>query len=159
MSPIDGLDAGGGAAPHVWDVRVFARESGPARAQARGHAFEAGTALQFDREYPHLTALEYVLGAVGTDLVCGMREAAGRRRVTLDRIEALVSGVLDNPLVHLGVIGEEGHPGVRRIGVKLYVSSVETPERIRPIWEEALQRSPLANTFRGVLDLRMEVIL
>ena len=141
-----------------WELRVRSTGRGRATAYTRNHRFEVGLPLQFDSEYGDVTALEYVLGAIGADLVCGMSELARRRRVEVDSVEALVSGELNNPLTHLGVVGEEGHPGVERVRVKVYVTSPESEEEIDGIWSEMLEKSPLVQTFRPVLELELKVV-
>src|SRR5947208_51170 len=98
-------------ADFAWRARVRATRRGQATAYVRKHQFTVGAPVQFDEQYDQVTALEYVLAAIGADLVKGFQSAADRRRLTVDQIEAVVSGQLDNPLVHLGVVGEAGHPG------------------------------------------------
>jgi hypothetical protein len=68
-----------------------------------------GRPLDFDSESDAVSAVEYLLGALGADLLNGLR-VARRRRVHLDRVEATVEGRLGNPLVHLAVVGGEGSP-------------------------------------------------
>ncbi len=141
-----------------WHLRVCAAERDRARAYVRRHQFEVGAPVQFDEQYDGITSLEYLLGAVGADIVNSLRAVARQRRVALDQVEALVSGELDNPLVFLAVVGESGHPGLSRIALKVYAGSPESEERIRKVWEEALARSPLANTFRQLLDISLEIV-
>ena len=140
-----------------WKVRVRATERDIATAYVRGHDFEVGLPVRFDEQYQRITALEYVLGAVGADVVNGLQSASRRRRVGIDNVEAVVSGKLNNPLVALAVVGEEGHPGLERIGVKVYVSSAAPEEEIRRAWDETLDRSPLLHTFKPVLELELRV--
>ena len=138
-----------------WDLRVSSDADDQATVFVRRHAFAVGLPLQFDPAYGRITALEYVLGALGADLANGLRAAAHRRRLAVDRVEALVQGELDNALTHLGVVGERGHPGVRRISVKVFVSSFEPEAGIRSAWEETLARSPLVRTFRDAMQLEL----
>jgi len=138
-----------------WDLRVTSDADDQATVFVRRHAFAVGLPLQFDPAYGRITALEYVLGALGADLANGLRAAAHRRRLAVDRVEALVQGELDNALTHLGVVGEPGHPGVRRISVKVFVSSFEPEARIRSAWEETLARSPLVHTFRDAMQVEL----
>jgi OsmC-like protein len=138
-----------------WDLRVSSDADEQATVFVRRHAFAVGLPLQFDPAYGRITALEYLLGALGADLANGLRAAAHRRRLAVDRVEALVQGELDNALTHLGVVGEPGHPGVKRIAVKIFVSSFEPEAGIRSVWEETLARSPLVHTFRDAIQLEL----
>jgi uncharacterized OsmC-like protein len=104
-----------------------------------------------------VSPVEYLLGALGADLVSGLRIAAKRRRVHLDRTEAAVEGRLDNPLVHLAVVGETGHPGLASARVKVYASSFDPEDTVRQAWAEALERSPLVRTLRNAVELSLEL--
>jgi hypothetical protein len=72
-------------------------------------------------------------------------------------VEALVSGELNNPLTHLGVLGEGGHPGLETVRVKVYVSSTEVKEEIQRIWNEMLEKSPLVRTFQSAIKLELDL--
>src|SRR3954465_2210619 len=69
------------------------RGSSPGRRQ-----FSIGRPVEFDEASPHVSAVEYALGAVGGEIVNGLREFARRRRIEIDAIEALVTGDLDHAL-------------------------------------------------------------
>jgi OsmC-like protein len=148
-------------ADFAWRARVRATRRGQATAYVRKHQFEVGAPVQFDEQHDQVSALEYVLAAIGADVVKGFQAAADRRRLSVDQIEAVVSGQLDNPLVHLGVVGEEGHPGLEAVSVRVFVSTDEGEARVRAVWDEALGRSPLARTFASAvrLDLSIRVAL
>ena len=141
---------------HTWTLRVSSEEVGSATAYVRRHRFEVGVPLQFDEAYDQVTALEYVLGAIAADVVVGLRRLARRRRVDVDRVEALVHGRVDNPLTFLQVVGEEGHPGLVAVVLKVYVSSIDPPDRVNAVWEETLRTSPLVRTFRDTVKLELE---
>lgn len=146
---------------HSWTLRVTSEEPAVATAYVRRSRFDVGLPLQFDEEYDGVTALEYVLGAIASDIVVGLRRIARRRRVDVDRVEALVRGEVDNPLTFLQVVGEDGHPGLTRVTIKVYVSSIDPPERVAQIWEETLRISPLVRTFQSsvALELEHEVVI
>lgn len=145
----------------TWDVRARTNGDGSSTVYARKHTFQVGAPLHFDTEYEHVTAVEYLLGAMGADLVGGLKLLARRQGLQVDDIEVTLSAKLNNPLTYLGVIGEEGHPGLNRVTATIYVNSVESEERLRLAWEETLKRSPLVNTLRPVvdLDLTLKVVL
>ena len=130
---------------------------GQSTAYARQHAFDVGEPVQFDAEADRVAGLEYLLGALGADLVDGLRGAARRRRIAVDQVEALVSGTLDNPLTYLGVIGEVGHPGLDRIVARVYVGADENDAALQDAWREALGRSPFVGVLRRAIDLDLRL--
>lgn len=122
---------------------------------ARKHSFDVGLPVTFDAEYDRLTALEYVLGAFGADLVVGLQRTCRLRRLQVDAVEAVVHAELDDPAVYLGVVGEAGRPGLSRVGLRVYVDSVEDEALVLAAWDETLRRSPLADTLRGSVSLEL----
>jgi hypothetical protein len=140
-----------------WNLRVCATSNDRATVYARRHQFEVGAPVHFDEQYHQITALEYALGAIGADIVRGLQSLARQRRVEIDNVEALVSGELNNPLTHLGVIGEEGHPGLETVRVKVYVSSAEPAGKIQQVWKEMLEKSPLVRTFQSAIKLELDL--
>jgi len=143
----------------VWKARVAANGRGRSDVFVRRHRFVAGRALEFDPEADTVSPLEYLLGALGADLLNGLQTVAKRRRLHLDRVEATVEGRVDNPLTHLAVIGETGHPGLTRAHVKVYASSLEPEDSLREAWLETLERSPIVCTLRPAVELSLELEL
>jgi hypothetical protein len=145
--------------PHVWTLRVRAAEPGAATVTTRQHRFEAGVAADFDEESPRISALEYVLGALGADLAAGFAGHARRSGVLVDHVEAVVRGELNDPLAAVGVVGAKGHPGIERVRVTVYVSSIEPPARLLELWEDGLRASPLLQTFRAAFAVELTVTI
>jgi hypothetical protein len=139
-------------------LRVTAPGSAFARVSAGRRQFSIGRPVEFDDASPHVAALEYALGAVGGELVNGMREFARRRRLSLDAIEALVTGELKDGLAYLEVIGETGRPRISQIAVKVFIASVDHAAT-RELFDEMLERLPLLCTLRDVLELDVELVL
>jgi hypothetical protein len=146
---------------YTWTLRVSAAPPRGTTVFVRKQQFAVGVPLQFDAEYDDITALEYVLGAIGADVVNGLQTLARRRRVEIDHIEAVVEGELNNPLTYLGVVGESGHPGLERVQVKVYVASFASEEEVQRVWQEMLDRSPLVRTFQPAIrfEISLQVIL
>ena len=143
-----------------WNVRVRTGGDGRATTYVRAHQFDVGAPLQFDADYPHVTALEYALAALGAELVNGLVARCRRRRIRVNQVEALVGGELRNALTYLDVVGETGDPGLRRITVRVYASSEEAPAELEQVWSELVARSPLACTLAAAvqLDLTLQVV-
>ena len=143
-----------------WTVRVTNLGHPFADVFVRKLRYQIGAPVQFDEEDSRVSAVESLLGAVGADLVNGLRAAASRRGLPIDAVEAVVTGELDNPLVHLGVIGESGTPALARLAAKVYASSSAGEEALREVWQNTLDRSPLIATLRPTvrLDLELQIV-
>jgi hypothetical protein len=139
-------------------LRVTAPDPGVARVSVGRRQFSIGRPLEFDDASLRVSALEYALGAVGGEIVNGLRAFAERRRLTIDAIEAVVTGELTGGLTYLEVIGEEGQPAIARIHVKVFTASPDA-EAIRALFDHVLARLPLVCTLRAALTLTTELIL
>jgi hypothetical protein len=132
----------------TFSVRVAGGPDDGATALVRRDRIAVGAPLSFDESYPKATAFELLLAAVGTDLVAGLSALARKARVALDQVEAVVQGEIENPLAHLRVVGETGHPGMKALTAKVYVRSAEEEGRVRRVWADLLATSPMVHTFR-----------
>lgn len=152
-------DPGSGSS-FVWSVRIRPAPDGQAVASARSNLFTLCGQASFKDADPHPSAVEYLLGILGGDLLLGFTVQAKRLGILLHAIEVSVSGHLNNPLVHLGVVGEEGHPGFEAIRGTVYVSADAEEQDLQSVWNETLRRSPLVNTLRRAvaLNLALQVI-
>jgi hypothetical protein len=139
-------------------LRVTVPGPAAARVSIGRRQFSIGRPLEFDDASPHVSAIEYALGAAGGEIVNGLREFGRRRRIDIDAIEALVSGELEHALSYLEVVGEAAPPRITRIAVKVFVSASD-PTAVRALFAELLDRLPLASTLRRTVDLRTELIL
>jgi len=138
-------------------LRVTA--AGPAlRVSAGRRQFSIGRPVEFDEASPHVPALEYALGAVGGEIVNGLREFARRRRIAIDAIEALVTGELQHALTYLEVVGETTPPRVARIAVKVFASAPDEAA-VRALFAAMLDRLPLTCTLRDTVEVKTELIL
>ena len=138
-------------------LRVTAPGPGAARVSVGRRQFSIGRPVEFDDASPHVAAIEYALGAVGGEVVNGLREFARRRRLAIDAVEALVSGELQDGLAYLEVIGEAGRPRLRRIAVKVFVASVDH-EATRALFDEMIERLPLISTLREAAEVDVVLI-
>jgi hypothetical protein len=142
----------------VWSVRVRAESRQEFTVLARNHAVRVGPALSFDTQDHLPSALEQFIGAYASDLLSGFQTFARRRRVPIDALEIVVECRLENPLVHLGVVGEEGSPRIERIEGSLYVSSDAAPAELEDLWEIVLDRSPLHATLARSVELAIRLV-
>lgn len=138
-------------------LRVTAPGPAVAHVSVGRRHFSIGRPVEFDEASPHVAAFEYALGAVGGEVVNGLREFARRRRLTIDAIEALVTGDLQDGLAYLEVIGERGRPRISRIAVKVFVASPDD-NAIRSLFTDTIERLPLVSTLRETIDLDIELV-
>ena len=142
----------------TFSLRVTAPGPASARVSVGRRQFSIGRPVEFDDASPHVSALEYALGAVGGEVVNGLREFARRRRLAIDAVEALVTGELREGLAYLEVVGETGRPRIARIAIKVFVASVDE-QATRVLFDETIERLPLVSTLRDALDLDIELVL
>ncbi len=140
-------------AGYSWTVRVECGKDREAKVYSRNHAFTVGQQVSFDVKDEHPSAVEYLLGALAADLTTGFQVQAARQRIPIAAVEMKLSGRLNNPLTHLGVIGEEGHPGLESITGTLYVSADAADSVLEELWRITLERSPLFNTLKQCVAL------
>ena len=152
-----GTHRSGAQEQHTWTARVRWTEQRQATAYARNHAFSIGSPVSFNNTDAHPSAVEYLLGALGGELLSGFARAASRRAVHLDAIEAALTGRLNNQVIALGVICESGHCGFEEIAATLYVSADADEALLDQIWQATLAASPLVNTLRRCITLNLEL--
>lgn len=128
-----------------------------ARVAVRRQQFVVGRPIEFDQAASRVAALEYALGALGAEVVNGLRVFAKRRRIEIDAVEAVVTADLENPLAYLEVIGEQGRSVLQRVHLKVFVSCAE-PQLVRDVFDAMLGRLPLTGTLRTAVELTTELI-
>jgi hypothetical protein len=98
-------------------LRVTTTDLDATHVLVRRHQFAVGRPIDFDAESAHVAALEYALGALGAEIVGGLRVFAKRRRVELDEVEAVVDGEVENPLtVRSSTTHRNGSSSIRTVG-------------------------------------------
>src|SRR5262245_27506743 len=140
---------------HTWTLRVRWVADDQAAVYARNNSFTVGRPASFAQTDPHPSAVEYLMGALGADLTNGLGAVARQRGVVIDALEMTMRGRLNNPLVYLGVIGEQGDPGLAEVTGTLYVSTPADEQTLQEIWRTTLERSPIANTLKHGVELRI----
>lgn len=140
-------------------LRVTTTDGEVLRVSVRQHQFDVGRPLDFDPEYPRVTTLEYALGALGAELVGGIRAFAARRRLVIDHVEAVVKADLENPLTYLEVVGEEGTPALSEVHVRVYLSSPEKAAVLTDLWEHTISRLPLLCSLRKAARVTLDFLV
>lgn len=140
---------------YEWRARV--RATGPMRSSVycRNFSFAVGQAASFEEKDAHPSAVEYLLGALGGDLVAGLADECARAELPVDDIELTLRGRLVDVLAHLGLA--EGDPAFARIEVKCFLSTPGDEAVARAAWARALARSPLVATLRKSVDLDLRL--
>jgi hypothetical protein len=142
----------------AFSLRVTAPSPDVARVSIGRRQFSIGPPLEFDEASPHVAAIEYALGAIGGEIVNGLRAFADRRRLSIDAVEAVVSATLENGLTYLEVIGEQRQPKIARVHVKVFVSALDVAAT-HTLFKQMLDRLPLVCTLRAALILTTELVL
>jgi|GEM_PF-1146665 hypothetical protein len=143
--------------PLGWSVRVSSSDPQGAVVYARKHRSELGAPISFDAEAELPSAVESLLGAIGADLVCGLKDRCKKNRLEVDNVEAVVQGELENPLSYLRVVGEEGSPRLARVTLKIYVETLEDDTAVQNIWDDVLAHSPLYLTLSPVVQFNIDL--
>lgn len=146
---------------HRWTVRVEASDRQQAQAYLRKERLFVGPGVDFDIEAPRPCGIELLLAALASDVASGLKRLAWRRRLAIDAVEVVVHGELENALVVLEVVGEQGSPALRRVELRAYVTTALDRQTVTPLWEDALRLSALLCTLRPVceLELSFKVVL
>jgi hypothetical protein len=149
----------GSASGAGWSARVRLVHGREARAYARNHVISVGSQASLRDRDDHPSALEQVAAALGADLLLGLAAQTERLGIAVNAAEVDLTMWLNNPLVHLGVIGEQGHAGIEAISGTLHASTDADEAELQAAWRLACDRSPLYQTFsrsiRLVIDLHL----
>jgi TusA-related sulfurtransferase/uncharacterized OsmC-like protein len=143
-----------------WNVRIRTDRGTTAKVYCRNHTFTAGQPADFGANVDAPSAIDYLLGALGSCLTVGFGMHASRRGLLVDALEFSVKGKLENVLYHMQ-LEEEGSPKFSEISGTLYVSSPEEEEKLEEIWRLTLQRSPIYQTLcnQVKMDIKMSIVL
>jgi hypothetical protein len=141
-----------------YTLRVTAAGPDVARVAVRRQQFTVGRPIEFDESSPRIAALEYALGALAGEVVNGLRVFASRRRIEVDRIEAVVTGELERGLAYLEVVGEGVQPRIARVHLQVFAASPDEPG-LRRLWGELPDRLPLVCTMRSAFPIDLTLTM
>jgi hypothetical protein len=147
------------AADVTFSVRVRHVTPGETRAYARTSSFVAGSQASLRERDEHPSAVELLLGALGADLIQGLAAQAAGAGLAVEAMEASLSARLNNPLAHLGVVGETGHAGIEEVVGVVYGAIDGEDADIRRLWSVVLERSPLFQTLTRAARVAIELRL
>lgn len=133
------------AREYLWRTRVSWSGGMRTKVFCRNHSWEAGQPASFDVKDEAPSAVEYLLGALGSCLAMGFQILASRRGLEIDGVEIALNGKIDNIFVFLGT-ENEGHSGFREISGEMYVKSDAPPDALAQAWRDTLAASPVLNT-------------
>jgi len=144
--------------PHAFNVRI-AGSGESVRAYCRNHTIVVGSQASLREADAHPSAVEHMLAALGGDLLTGLAIRAARRGLVIHAAELSLAGRLNNILVHLGVVGEYGHPGFDAIDGTVFVSADCEEQQLAELWQETLSRAPVFHTLSRAVTVRIDVRL
>lgn len=140
-----------------WSIRAVSTARRETKLYAGNTAISAGVQVNLQPSADRLSALELLLSALAADLVEGYRAQLEKRGIVPFGLELLLKAKLGNALVHLGVIGEHGDPGLSELTATLYVSADASEADLHAALEEALVRAPVYATLRRAANIQLKL--
>lgn len=144
---------------YQWGVRVRTDSPTTAKVYSRNHTFSSGQPADFSAHVDAPSAVDYLLGALGSCLSVGFRLNASRKGVTVDAAELSLKGRLDNVLYHMQM-EETGSPALSEINGTFYVSSPDDEGKLEEIWKLTLERSPVYQTLcrQVAMNIKLNIV-
>ncbi|ALC92534.1 osmotically inducible protein OsmC [Bacillus sp. FJAT-18017] len=140
---------------YKWNVRVQGEKSLTAKVHSRNHTFKAGQPADFSPKVDAPSAIDYLLGALASDLAVGFKAQASRRNIEIDQLEVSIKAGLGNVLFHLE-LEDGGSPAIQEISGTFYVSSPKLEEELERLWETTLERSPIYQTLTQSININIQ---
>lgn len=139
-----------------WKTRLKWNGGMKATAYTRNHSFVVGQSASFDTEDEAPSAIEYLISALAGCLLVGFQWRLSQKNIEIYNLEITLHAEVDNILFFLGV-QNVGHSGVNKITGQLYVDADEELSTLQTVWQETLERSPVANTLINKTELKIEM--
>jgi uncharacterized OsmC-like protein/TusA-related sulfurtransferase len=140
----------------VWRARVRGGGGMEAQVFVRNHSFVVGQPASFDTADKFISAVEYLLGALGGCIAVGLQWRASRRGIQIRNLEVSLQSRSEDVLVYLG-LQEEGNPGLAGVRAVVYVDADAEPETLEELLAETLRRSPVTQTFQRAVTITLEL--
>ena len=141
---------------YQWTVRTQADKGMTAKVYSRNHTFIAGQPADFGAHVNAPSAIDYLLGALGSCLTVGFNQNSSRKGLIIDAVELSIKGKLDNVLYHLQ-LEDQGSPKLTGISGTVYISSPEDENIIKEMWELTLNLSPIYQTLCNQVDITIKL--
>lgn len=140
---------------YLWSVRAQGQKGLSAKIHSRNHTFLAGQPADFSPKVDAPSAVDYLLASLAACLTVGFKAQASRRNADIDNAELILKGGLENVLFHLE-LEDEGSPKMEQITGTIYILSPESVETLEEIWQQTLARSPIYQTLKAGIDIRIK---
>jgi uncharacterized OsmC-like protein/TusA-related sulfurtransferase len=141
-----------------WNVRVQGEKTLSAKVHSRNHTFVVGKPADFSSKVAAPSAIDYLLGALASDLTVGFKALASRRNIEIDQLEVSLKAGLDNVLFHLEM-EDVGSPKVKEITGTFYVSSPQSDDDLEKLWKITLERSPIYQTLKQSININIQFMI
>lgn len=152
----DDLEAAKG---YKWTVRIQGERDLTAKVHSRNHTFLVGQPAEFSPKVDAPSAIDYFISALGSCLTVGFKMQASKNHIIIDEFEVTLKGQLDNVLYHME-LEDTGSPKITNITGTVYVSSPSDEDLLYKIWEKTLERSPIYQTLKDVvnIDIKFSIV-
>ncbi|MGA7219529.1 MAG: OsmC family protein [Candidatus Sulfotelmatobacter sp.] len=148
------------AQKHIWKARVRAAGGMEARVFVRNHSYTVGQPVSFDTADKAISAIEYLLGAMGACIAVGFQWRASQRGIAVNDLEVTLQARSKNILVYLGLensgLEDSGHPGLENLEVVVYVDSDAEPAALDELLRDTVRRSPVTQTLERSMTIKVE---
>ena len=145
------------ARAYEWRLRARSSASLETTVYCRNFKWQLGQPASFEEQDAHPSGVEALLGALAGDLTTGFAIACSRAGLQVDDIEMTVKGRLHDVTAHLGLA--DGDPSFAAIDARLFASTFDDEQQIRSIWQQTVQRSPLAATLAKATELNTTIAI
>jgi len=145
------------ARQYAWRLRARASGHLTSTVYCRNFKWTVGQPASFEEQDANPSAVESLLGALAGDLVTGFVTACARAGLEVDDVELTARGRLHDVMAHLGL--SDGDPAFAAIEVKLFASTFADEDRVREVWKEVVQRSPVAATLARATELEAKIAI
>lgn len=143
------------AKEYEWRIRTRSTGHLKSTVYCRNFSFDIGQAASFEEKDKYPSAIEYFIGALSASLSTAFATESAKEGMDIDDVEITIRCQLENILAHLGM--EEGFPGISRIDIKCFITSMDDPKRIKDIWDQTVNRSPIYATLAKSTEINMKV--
>lgn len=146
------------AKEYEWRARTRSTGHLKSTVYCRNFSFDVGQAASFEEKDKHPSAIEYLIGALSASLSTSFSTEAAKAGLDIDDVEITIRCKLDNVLAHMGL--EQGYPGISSIDIKCFVTSMDDQKKIKKVWEDTLNQSPLYATLNkaATINVKLNVV-